>query len=425
VTLYWRAGPHLDADYRVSLRLLDSMGRVVAQMDKPADDFYDYRYPMTHWPTGQTIRDRYQLDLETGTPPGTYTLEVRVYGDAGDLPLSDGSGPAARPGIVTVAPPVYALARTQVQPIHLLDQAVTPNLHLLGYDVEPQEGLPGQPVFVTLYWQAQLTPPTDVLVSLGVVSVSGEVLMATAFSHPCGGAYPTSRWRPGEVVRDMYRLDLPPDLPNRSYVLVVRTSDRGNEQMITLGPLAVLFRAHRFDAPAIDHPLSLRLGDSVELLGYGILYTGVRNLESVYIPTGTIRITTAYIYTGTVPVTVAGFYMLGPPVIHCQVALYWRCRAPMDASYMTFVHLLDSAGVVRGRDEGIPCDGSCPTYSWVPGEILVDRYDIILPADAPPGQYHLVVGMYDARTGQRLPVTDAQGTSLGDQILVGPIEVVP
>jgi len=424
VALYWRAGPHLDADYRVSLRLLDQADRVVAQMDKPADDFYDYRYPMTHWPADQTIRDRYQLDPETGTPPGTYTLEVRVYGDAGDLPLSDGPGPAARIGQVTLAPPVYALARTDVQPAHLLDQAVTPDLHVFGYDLEPAEGLPGRPVFVTVYWQAQLTPPTDVLVSLGVVAVSGEVVTSTVPGHPCGGAYPTSRWRPGEVVRDTYRLDLPPDLPNRSYVLAVRAALSGSERTVTLGPLPVYLRVRRFDAPPISNPLSLRLGDGVELLGYGILYVGTPPAMA-YIYTGTAPFR-GPIYTGTIPITMAGaYFQIGPPTVHCQVALYWRCRAPLDASYKAFVHLVDPAGLIRGQDDSVPCDGACPTNSWVPGEVLVDRYDIILPADAPPGQYHLAVGMYDARTGQRLPVTDAQGTSLGDQILVGPIEVVP
>jgi hypothetical protein len=105
VTLYWRAG-QADANYRVSLRLLDTASRVVAQMDKPSDDFYDYRYSMTHWPAGITIRDRYSLDVPPDTPPGTYTLEVRVYGDAGDLSVAPRGGPdtAARLGTVIVGP---------------------------------------------------------------------------------------------------------------------------------------------------------------------------------------------------------------------------------------------------------------------------------------------------------------------------------
>ncbi|MBU1748451.1 MAG: DUF2723 domain-containing protein [Chloroflexi bacterium] len=94
VTLYWRVGPNMDANYRVSLRLLDASGGTVAQMDKPANDYYDYRYPMKHWPADDTIRDPYALELPAGTPPGTYIIEVRVYGDAGDLPVMSDGAPA-------------------------------------------------------------------------------------------------------------------------------------------------------------------------------------------------------------------------------------------------------------------------------------------------------------------------------------------
>ncbi len=417
IALYWRAGPHLNANYRVSLRLLDFAGRVVAQMDKPSDDYYDYRYPMTHWPADTTIRDQYQLNLETGTPPGTYTLEVRVYGDAGDLAVNGGPDTAARLGAVTVAPPVYALARSQVQPAHPLDLTVTPDLHVIGYDLEPAEGMPGQPVFVTVYWQAQLTPPTDVRVSLSVVSVSGAAVAVTPPDHPCGGVYPTSRWRPGEVVRDVHRLDLPGDLPNRNYVLAVRVSDQRNARLVTLGPLPVYVRARRFDVPPIGNPLALRLGDGVELVGYEVL--------PMFGPTVIISPLT-YHRTITAPYIIVGPYEIeSPPGTHFQITLYWRCRAPMNVSYTAFVHLLDPADGIRSQDDGLPCDGTCPTTGWVPGEVLVDRYDIIVPKDAPPGKYHLAVGMYDARTSQRLPVTDAHGTALGDRVLLGPIEVVP
>lgn len=38
---------------------------------------------------------------------------------------------------------------------------------------------------------------------------------------PRGGAYPTSRWRPGEVVVDTFDIALPPDLPPGEYAIEV------------------------------------------------------------------------------------------------------------------------------------------------------------------------------------------------------------
>lgn len=55
----------------------------------------------------------------------------------------------------------------------------------------------------------------------------------------------------------------------------------------------------------------------------------------------------------------------------------------------------------------------------MPGEVLTDRYTLQVRQDAPPGEYRLEVGMYDAATGARLPVFDALGKRLpGDRVLL-------
>jgi hypothetical protein len=58
----------------------------------------------------------------------------------------------------------------------------------------------------------------------------------------------------------------------------------------------------------------------------------------------------------------------------------------------------------------------------VPGEIVVDRYDIPIAADAAPGQAAIEVGMYDPATMQRLPVQDPTG-ALGDRILLAEVQI--
>ena len=64
----------------------------------------------------------------------------------------------------------------------------------------------------------------------------------------------------------------------------------------------------------------------------------------------------------------------------------------------------------------MPGDGAFPTTSWVEGEVLTDTYRITLPVGLAPGQYTLIVGMYDPKTGARLPVTTADGTAAGDAL---------
>ena len=52
----------------------------------------------------------------------------------------------------------------------------------------------------------------------------------------------------------------------------------------------------------------------------------------------------------------------------------------------------------------------------MPGEVIVDEHVLSIPADAPPGDYTLIAGMYDEGTLQRLAVLDARGTPTGDYV---------
>ena len=88
--------------------------------------------------------------------------------------------------------------------------------------------------------------------------------------------------------------------------------------------------------------------------------------------------------------------------------LYWRTDAPLETSYTVFSHLLDPAGRMRGQKDNLPISGTYPTTAWQPGEIIVDRYEIEVAPDAPPGDYHLAAGLYDAATMARLPVSEIQ-----------------
>jgi hypothetical protein len=107
------------------------------------------------------------------------------------------------------------------------------------------------------------------------------------------------------------------------------------------------------------------------------------------------------------------------------VALYWQALTPADTSYTVFVQAIDEAGRKAGQVDRPPCDGGCPTTTWRPGDLVGERYDLPLNADAAPGRYALIVGMYDLVTGERLPWLDADGIPLGDSLNVGMVDVQP
>ncbi|MGI6209649.1 MAG: hypothetical protein ACOYEW_15715, partial [Anaerolineae bacterium] len=47
-----------------------------------------------------------------------------------------------------------------------------------------------------------------------------------------------------------------------------------------------------------------------------------------------------------------------------------------------------------------------PTTSWRPGEIVVDEHPVYVDVAGPRDGLHLVVGLYDLETGERLPLAD-------------------
>jgi hypothetical protein len=106
-----------------------------------------------------------------------------------------------------------------------------------------------------------------------------------------------------------------------------------------------------------------------------------------------------------------------------SLTLYWRALAPMDTSYTVFVHVIDEEGAKAGQVDRIPCDGGCPTATWRTGDLMGERYDLVIDADAQPGRYRIVSGMYDLATMENLPWLNAQGGSMGNTLVLGTVEV--
>ena len=59
------------------------------------------------------------------------------------------------------------------------------------------------------------------------------------------------------------------------------------------------------------------------------------------------------------------------------------------------------------------------------GEVVADEHVLVVGRDAPPGEYRLVVGMYELATGKRLSAFDDGGQRLPrDAIPLGPVAIV-
>ncbi len=98
----------------------------------------------------------------------------------------------------------------------------------------------------------------------------------------------------------------------------------------------------------------------------------------------------------------------------------------MDRGYTAFVHLLGPLNQSTGthlwaQDDHQPGHATYPTDRWLPGEVVLDRFPLLVPTDVPAGQYVLTTGFYDLATLQRLVRSDAPG----DTVTLATVTVTP
>jgi hypothetical protein len=375
VDLAWQLSEQPDEDYVVGLRLVGPTGHVWAQRDAAPRGGLE---PFAEWPVGETQIDRHGLLVPAGTPPGEYTLTLRVYRsqDLGVVPVAfaGGSGGELTLGSVRVtrpetSPPVEALSFEQPLQVEFDER-----MRLLGYNVSGDAALlPGEAVSVDLFWQAQAAPGQDYYPRLQLLDTQ-DTMLAELAEKPVGGTYPTAWWRAGELVRDPHTLPIPATVPAGSYRLALsltradssETETSSGQTVVDLGQIQVQGRETRFEPTEPEHAQVARFGTSVELIGHDLR-------EVVRAP--------------------------GSPL---EVTLHWHTLETPDRNYHTFVHLLDANGDILAQDDGPPGGGKPPIMGWLPGEYLTDARSLRLPFDLADGEYRLGVGFYDPVTGVRL-----------------------
>lgn len=103
--------------------------------------------------------------------------------------------------------------------------------------------------------------------------------------------------------------------------------------------------------------------------------------------------------------------------IHNQ--LYFEALGARDVDMQIFMHLVDQAGaVVAQRDYlGVP-----PKF-WRPGLYFMQDHFVPFIDRIAAGEYLLRLGIYDWRSGQRLPVVDADSQPIAHSLIVGHIQV--
>jgi hypothetical protein len=332
-----------------------------------------------------------------------------------------------------------------IQPPSPYVGALTRQLELVGSEVSARAAQPGDTLLLKLYWHT-LSPVSEEYVLLlrlydeqgrvvdealggpdvlGAVVTGGSGRGGQAY-QPANVQYPTSQWRADEIVLGQYAYRVPVEAapgqgelratlllcrgglvtgswppteqesPGEETVIafqapsgaeseaaICRASEVGAEVAVALVEIEATERI--FSTPEVQHRVEDgNLGGRVALYGYDLSAEVVRPGDTLYL------------------------------------ALFWQALEAMDTPYTVFTHLLDEDNQVRGQMDSQPLGGTRPTTGWIPQEYLRDDYQLVVQPDAPPGDYLIEVGMYDASTPdfQRLLRLDGEGRVVDNRIVV-------
>lgn len=274
-------------------------------------------------------------------------------------------------------------------------------LRLLGFDVAygRRTEMPQTPLRFALYWEVIQPVEEDYRIGLFLVDDQRQVIGSLNLDQEPRDEYwyPTSQWSEGEIIRTAIA-----DMP------------WWTEQYGSYGvAVGVLRGTDSWDAslrlaPSVqDSPLVTPYVDNATLVGLMRFETDLGgmplpdSIQSIMQLPPQAAVQEAAWKDG---VQLLGYTFSDAHVSPGQtldVTLYWRPREVPEEDYTVFVHLVDEEGQLVAQHDARPGRGRFPTATWRPGQLIADRHPLEIPLNMTPGDYTLIIGLYQLQNGER------------------------
>ncbi|MCP4356399.1 MAG: glycosyltransferase family 39 protein [Chloroflexi bacterium] len=348
-------------------------------------------YPQASWHGEDEFVQLVPLQIPEGMPPGTAVLRFDLHDSDGRL------NPIA--GVTTPDSDVNRSAAVTIRSHPLTDYQPASDTSIFAGEIALESATlstqltPGMALDVSLDWVALERPSADYRVQFQFIQPQAHTPILTQTFKIWPDVYPPSQWQSGEQVSSSHRLIIPLDLPtdvNPELHIQLLHEDKAlplNQGAAKLADMSLVLRDHTFAVPAISHPTQAQFGDNIQLLGYDL------DMSESH-PGGRIQLT-----------------------------LLWQALETPSAHYTIFNHILAADGQMQGQLDAPPSGDAWLTGTWLPGEVILDEREIGIRGEAVSGRYPLIVGLYNASDGERLPVLVNGEPQPGDQLLLTEVEI--
>jgi hypothetical protein len=281
-----------------------------------------------------------------------------------------------------------------------LEESAGP-LRLVGVDLPRRVVAPGERIPLTI----ALSAPQKTEDIFFPYTMLGE----TTFAYTTDSHRLSPGWEAGEIIAERYDPRAPLDAAPGEYPLRLglRNLSTGEDLPFADGSLLLDLGTITVAGPAPDPgpPILADIGHQVGLVG-GRAWANGQSRKVVW----------------NEPLIVK-------PGQTITLHLRWLALARPDENWKVFVHLIDGGNTVYVQQDAPPLGGAFPTFLWFPkwveGQQVIDPYRLRVPAEIPPGDYLIQIGLYGFSTLQRAPFFDPSGNLSGDRYILGGVRVEP
>jgi hypothetical protein len=252
------------------------------------------------------------------------------------------------------------------------DVVVLPGLRLVGYGVHEHRAHWQAWARLQLWWRAMegLEEHGRLKVSARLLDASGQTV-ATVDAEPVSWAYPTTAWRPGEVIADAYEIPLPTGLSPGDYrpLVIVYESATGTERgRLELAPVRLEGSPARPPRRALEASMD----------------------EMVYARFGAVEL------LGLTPPDPEVLY---PPGSALPLTLLWQARGRPSGDLRIYLWLEDEEEEHFLGEARV--GGGLPAEEWFDGQVVRQWPVLPLASAQTSGTYHLKMRV--TRDGQPTP----------------------
>ena len=283
--------------------------------------------------------------------------------------LNRSAAPTAQQTVTVPAIPAAASTGQAPEAMPFVSPAAGSQISLDGVYGAEERLWPSSSFTLTLHWQTSAPITTSYQSFVHVLDDQGSLV---AQSDGVPGGRETTTWPIGETIDDTHRLSLPDDAKPGPYQIVAGLYDAQTGVRLRFNGQDTV-HLMTITVQSMQQLINQDFGDFATLLGVDGLPDSVSAGEAIT-PT-----------------------------------LYWRPHATTTASYLISLQVFDENKGLVTQVDGIPGGGTRPTTTWQPGEVIVDPFTLHLPADLPPGQYRLLLSMFDSTNGAQVFTREGNG----------------